>query len=152
MPPIRSESRQKLAEQEGKILLALSDIQSDRVKSLRAAAKLYDIPYTTLHARVYSLSLRVDIRLSGYKLIQYEEDSFAEWIVSMDICGAVPRFSTVREIANILLAACGKISAATVEKNWFFAFIQRHNKFRIYFYRRYNHQRIFNEDPKTKRQ
>lgn len=48
---IRTESSQKSANQEGRILLALSDIKSDRVKSLHVAAKLYDIPYITLRAR-----------------------------------------------------------------------------------------------------
>ena len=44
MPPIRTESSQKPANQEGKILLALNDIKNGRIASIRAAAKLYDIP------------------------------------------------------------------------------------------------------------
>ena len=51
MPPIRSKSRHKLANQEGKILLALEDIKNGRVKSIRAAARLYEIPHTTLADR-----------------------------------------------------------------------------------------------------
>jgi hypothetical protein len=107
MPPIRSESRQKLANQEGKILLALDDLKNGRVKSLRAAAKLYEIPLTTLHARTDGRISRVDKRPSGHKLTQFEEDSLTEWIMSMDSRGAVPKPSTVREMANILLAARG---------------------------------------------
>jgi hypothetical protein len=78
MPPIRSESSQKLANQEGKILLALSDLNDGRVKSLRAAAKLYAIPLTSLHDRVHGQSSRVDSRPSGHKLTQLEEDSLVE--------------------------------------------------------------------------
>ena len=37
-----------------------------------------------------------------------EEDSLVEWIISMDSRGAAPRPSTIREMANILLAARGK--------------------------------------------
>ncbi|KAF7734260.1 HTH Psq-type DNA-binding domain-containing protein, partial [Penicillium ucsense] len=48
MPPIRSGSSQNLANQEGKILLALDDLQNGRIKSLRAAASLYEIPRSTL--------------------------------------------------------------------------------------------------------
>jgi hypothetical protein len=59
MTPIRPESRQKLANQEGIILLALNDLQYRRIKSVRPAAKLYDIPYTTLHGRVNGLTSRV---------------------------------------------------------------------------------------------
>ncbi|CEO58510.1 hypothetical protein PMG11_03229 [Penicillium brasilianum] len=65
MPPIRPRSRQKLASQEGKILLALSDLQEGRAS-------------------------RVDTRPSGHKLTQLEEDSLCQWIISMDSRGAAP--------------------------------------------------------------
>ena len=68
MTPIRPESRQKSANQEGRILLALNDLQNSRIKSIRAIAKLYDIPYTTLYRRVNGLTSRVDKRPTGHKL------------------------------------------------------------------------------------
>jgi hypothetical protein len=68
MTPIRPESRQKAASQEGKILLALSDLKEGRVKSIRAAARLYAIPYSTLHVRANGQVSRVDSRLIGHKL------------------------------------------------------------------------------------
>ena len=107
MPPIRSESLQKLANQEGKILLALDDIKNGRIKSIRAAAKLYEIPHTTLAGRANGTKARVDTRPNGRKLTQLEEDSLVEWIFSMDSRGAAPRPSTIQEMANILLAARG---------------------------------------------
>lgn len=55
MPPIRSESLQKSANQEGKILLALDDLQNGRIKSIRAAARLYQIPRSTLQTRGYGV-------------------------------------------------------------------------------------------------
>jgi hypothetical protein len=48
MPPTRSESSRKSANQEGKVLLAVTDIKNRRIKSIRVVAKLYDIPHTTL--------------------------------------------------------------------------------------------------------
>lgn len=48
MLPERSKFSQKLAKQKGRILLALTDIKIGRTHSLRAAAKLYDIPFSTL--------------------------------------------------------------------------------------------------------
>jgi hypothetical protein len=45
---IRTESSQKSANQEGRILLALDDIKNSRVKSIRVVAELYDIPRSTL--------------------------------------------------------------------------------------------------------
>jgi hypothetical protein len=116
MPPKRIESWQKCATQEGKILLALNDIQNGRVKSTRAAAKLYNLPYSTLYARAKGRISRVDKRPSSHKLTQLEEDSLTEWILSMDARGAAPRQSTIGEMANILLAARGDSSPFTVSK------------------------------------
>jgi hypothetical protein len=116
MPPIRPRSRQKLASQEGKILLALSDLQEGRVSSIRAAAKLYDIPRTTLQHRASGQASRDDTRPSGHKLTQLEEDSLCQWIISMDSRGAAPRQATVREMADILLAARGSHPPPTVTR------------------------------------
>jgi hypothetical protein len=118
MPPIRSESRQKLANQEGKILLALSDLQEGRIQSIRAAAKLYDIPRSTLQDRADGRLSRVDKPPNGRKLTQLEEDSLVEWIFSMDKRGAAPRKATIREMANILLAARGSHPSPTVGVKW----------------------------------
>ena len=117
MPLIRSESSQKLANQEGKILLALSDIKDGRINSLRAAAKLYEIPFSTLQARADGRIARVDKRPNRYKLTQLEEDALTQWIISMDSRGAAPRPATVGEMANILLAARGSQPPPTVGKN-----------------------------------
>jgi hypothetical protein len=68
MPPIRTKSSQKSANQEGRILLALEDIKNGCIKSIRAAAKLYDLLRSTLQTRAYGQVLRVDIRPSDYKL------------------------------------------------------------------------------------
>ena len=78
MPPIHSQSSQKLTNLESKILLALSDLQNDRVKSIRAAATLYTIPRSTLQARVDGRISRVDSRPIGHKLTQLEEDSLTQ--------------------------------------------------------------------------
>ena len=152
MPPIRTESSQKLVNQEGRILLALSDIKAGRVASLRAAAKLYDIPYSTLHARADGRISRGDTRPNGHKLTQLEEDSLTDWIISMDSRGAAPRPATVREMANILLTARGITPLPTVGINWASTFVKRRGELRTRFLRRYDYQRAQNEDPKALRE
>ncbi|GFG03195.1 hypothetical protein IFM5058_01312 [Aspergillus udagawae] len=117
MPPKCSESWQKSAEQEGKILLAIQDLQKGNIKSLRAAATLYKIPLSTLHDRAAGVSSRVDKYHHQQKLTQLEEDSLTKWIISMDLRGAAPRPSTIQEMANILLAARGETPPTTVSKN-----------------------------------
>jgi len=149
MPPIRTESSQKLANQEGSILLALDDIKNGRIKSIRAAAELYSIPRSTLHARAHGRSSHVDKRPSGHKLTQLEEDSLTEWILSMDSRGAAPRPSTVREMANILLAARGTNPPLTVGVNWASTFVKRRDELQSRYSKRYNYQRALNEDPKA---
>jgi hypothetical protein len=139
MPPIRTESSRKLANQEGKILLALEDIKTGRIPSIRAAARLYDLPETTLRGRAHGIQSRVDQRPTGHKLTQLEEDSLTEWILSMDSRGAAPRPSTVREMANILLAAREEASLSTVGKNWPLSFISRCPELRSRFSRRYDY-------------
>ncbi|OOQ89515.1 hypothetical protein PEBR_07950 [Penicillium brasilianum] len=152
MPPIRTESSHKLANQEGRILLALSDLKDGRAKSLRAAAKLYEIPFATLQARADGRVSRVDKRPSGHKLTQTEEDALTEWIISMDSRGAAPRPATVGEMANILLAARGSNPPPTVGVNWPSSFIKRRDELRSRFSRRYDYQRALDEDPKSIRQ
>jgi hypothetical protein len=139
MPPIRTESSQKSANQEGRVLLALDDIKNGRIKSIRAAAKLYSIPRSTLHARAHGRSSHVDKRPSGHKLTQYEEDSLTEWILSMDSRGAAPRPSTVREMANILLAARGTSPPLTVGVNWASTFVKRRDELRSRYSKRYDY-------------
>ena len=147
MPPNRAESWQKLASQEGKILLALDDIKNSRIKSIRAAAKLYDIPYTILCARADGRLSRVEKRPSGHKLTAFEEDSLVEWILSMDSRGAAPRPATVGEMANILLATRGTNPSPTVGKNWVSTFVKRRDKLQSRYSKRYDYQRAQNEDP-----
>ena len=117
MPPNRSESRQKATEQEGRILIALQAYKKGQIKSLRAAAQLYDIPKSTLQDRATGMASRVEKRWYSYKLTQLEEDSLSQWILSMDSRGAAPRPSTIREMANILLATRGESPAHTIGVN-----------------------------------
>jgi hypothetical protein len=151
MPPKRAESRQKSAEKEGRILLALQAVQNSQIKSLHAAAKLYDIPYTTLHNRATGVPSCVDKRWHSYKLTQLEEDSLSEWIVSINLRGVAPRPAIVRDMANILLATRGTQPPPTVGENWTSAFIKRRRDIRSCFSRRYNYQRAQNEDPRSLR-
>ena len=152
MPPIRTESSQKSPNQEGRILLALDDIKNGRIKSIRAAAKLYDLPRSTLGDRARGMIARVDTRPNGHKLTQLEEDSLTEWILSMDSRGAAPRPSTVREMANILLAARGTIPSLTIGVNWASTFVKRRDELQSRYSKRYDYQRALNEDPKVIRE
>ena len=70
----------------------------------------------------------------------------------MDTYRAAPRPSTVRDMANILLAARSENPPATVDKNWPSFFINRREELCTQFSRRYDYQRALNKDPKLLRQ
>jgi hypothetical protein len=82
---------------------------------------------------------RADKRYLRHILTQNEEDSLVQWILDMDSRGGAPRLSTVREIANILLAERGSILPPTVGKNWLLTFINRRLELRMRFSRRYDY-------------
>jgi len=69
IPSICSESLQKLANQKRKILLVLDNIKNGCIKSIRAAAKLYNILRSTLQIYIYSIFSIAEKYNSGYKLI-----------------------------------------------------------------------------------
>jgi helix-turn-helix, Psq domain. len=52
MPAKRSEKAQKAVQQEGRILLAIKALQNGRFSSVAAAARSFDVPRTTLSARI----------------------------------------------------------------------------------------------------
>ena len=66
----------------------------------------------------------------------------------MDSRGAAPRPSTVREMADLLLAARGSTPVLSVGQNWVTKFVKRHPNLSSRFSKRYNYERAKCEDPK----
>jgi hypothetical protein len=148
MPPIRSQNRQKLTEQEGRILLAIQAIKKQEKLSIREAARIYDIPHTTLYARLRGRQNRVELRANSFKLTEIEENSLKKWVISMDVRGAAPRPAIVQEMANLLLATRGTTPIQAVGINWVSNYVKRHPELETRFSRRYNYERAKCEDPK----
>ncbi|KAJ5596887.1 DNA binding HTH domain Psq-type [Penicillium hetheringtonii] len=124
MPPIRSESSHKPANQEGRALWRLM-ILNMAVSNPFAQQRIY----TKYRVQHYKRALTAEShRSTGHKLIQFEKDSLTGWIISMDVYRAAPRPAIVRDMANILLAVCGNNPPATVDKNWLSIFIQRRDE------------------------
>jgi hypothetical protein len=66
----------------------------------------------------------------------------------VDSRGAAPRPSTVREMADLLLAARGFTPVFSVGNNWVTNFVKRHPNLATRFSRRYNYERARYEDLK----
>jgi hypothetical protein len=156
MPPPKSS---QLAQNEGRIALAIQAFQKGQFRSLRAATKSYDVPYSTMRDRVRGINPRRDIRPISSKLTQIEESSLEQWIISMDQRGLSPRVDSVRQMANLLLQkrvanrATDQVTDPLdrmdlqVGKNWVQNFVQRHDTLKSRFNRKYDYQRAKCEDP-----
>jgi hypothetical protein len=107
MPPIRNKNQSNSQEQEGRLLLAISDLQNKKISTIGRAAKIYNVPRTTLRDRLNGTQQRSQTRANNHKLNKFEEESLVQWILDLDKRGLPPRPSMVRDMANILLAQHG---------------------------------------------
>jgi hypothetical protein len=148
MPPIRTQSSRNLEAQEGRILLAIQAFKNQEISSVREIAREFDVPRSTLRDRLSGRTTRSTTRANSQKLTSYEEESLQKWILSMDSRGAAPRPSTVREMADLLLAARGSTPPLLVGQNWVTNFVKRHPTLSCRFSKRYNYERAKCEDPK----
>lgn len=135
--------------QEGNILLAIKAYKKGQISSLRAAAKLYDVPLSSLTYRYHGRTTRQDSQLKNRKLTSTEESVLVQWIISMDERGQPPRVSIVRETANLLLSnRDNSTTSSTVGECWVKRFIDRHSELKTQFSRSYDYKRALCEDPK----
>lgn len=104
MPPNRIENRQKLANQEGKILLAISDLKNGKIRTVREAVRIYNVSRTTLQRRLAGIEYRAEKRANSHKMTQYEEESLLKWVLDLDKRGLPPRPSLVQDMADLLLS------------------------------------------------
>jgi hypothetical protein len=148
MPPIRSQSSRNLVEQEGRILLAIQAIKKKEISAIREAARLFNVPETSLRRRLHGHQTRSETRANSHKLTEIEEESLQKWILSMDSRVAAPRPSSVRGMANLLLAARGSTPIILVGENWVTNFVKRHPNLLSRFLKRYNFKRAQCEDLK----
>jgi hypothetical protein len=78
MPPIRNKNPSKSVEIEGKIQLAISNLKNGNISSTRKAARIYNIPHTTLRARLQGIQYKDKKRANRHKLSEFEEDSLVK--------------------------------------------------------------------------
>jgi hypothetical protein len=76
-PPKQRQTSKRLVEQEGRILLAISALKKKEIPSIRRAATVFDIPYTTLYSRTNGCNYRAEKRANGHKMTLNEEIALA---------------------------------------------------------------------------
>jgi hypothetical protein len=142
--------QEKALQQEGRLVLAINALKKAQISKIREAARIYDVPYSTLCMRLRGRPDRVSIPANGLRLIQTEEESLKKWIGSLASRGAAPRPNDIRIMADILLSERGDTTPLPkIGKNWVSSFLKRNKDLKSKYLRRYNYQRAKCEDPKV---
>ena len=130
---------------ESRLILAIEAIKINPERSIRAIAKIYNIPRATLIYRMNGRRARQDVRTNSLKLTELEENAVLKYILDLDMRGFPPRLADVGDMANILLA---DRDAGRVGKHWASNFVKRQPELQTRFTRAYDYQRALCEDPK----
>ena len=131
--------------QEARIALAIAALKSTNKMSIRATAKAYQVPRSTLEARMKGRVAKAEKRNSQHILTVSEEDTLVQYIIDLDTRGFPPRIESVRDMANLLQATR---QATPVGKLWPYNFIRRRPELKTRFSRAYDFQRALCKDPK----
>lgn len=146
MPPKNKDNR------ETRIAQAIKAIKDNTCPNIRAAARVFDVPRTTLTSRLHGQLTRQQSHTTQQKLLSTEEDALIQWILFMGDRGFPPRISIVRKMADILLSARTgspiNASSLNVGENWVYKFIKRHDQLQSRYTRKYDYQRALCEDSK----
>ena len=130
--------------QEARIILAIEAIRTSKNLSRRAAAKIYQVPESTLRSRMNGHTSLCERRPANHKLTELEEEVIVRYILDMDTRGFAPRLAGVEDMADYILESRG---AQRVGTRWAQRFVQRRPELKTRFTRVYDFQRALCEDP-----
>jgi len=88
------------ASKEARVILALKALQDNEELSLRAAAKLYNVPVSTLGYRRAGRALRRDLPANSRKLTDLEEKAIVQYVIKLYKRAFLPRLYSIEDIAN----------------------------------------------------
>jgi hypothetical protein len=78
MPPIRDKNSRNSIKQEGKTSLAISNLKSGKISSVRRATHVYDIPYMSLYERYRGIQMKAEKHVNRLELSTNEEESLVK--------------------------------------------------------------------------
>jgi hypothetical protein len=140
--------RRQLPSKEGQIALALASYQSNTRQSLRALARAYSVPRSTLQTRLQGVRPKSEITSVNQKLHPTEEQSLVQWILDLDRRGFPPQIIDVRRMADNLLAARGQNPPPQpVGQKWVSRFVNRRAELQTRWNRKFHSERARSEDP-----
>ena len=128
---------------EDRILLALQALERDPTQSVRAVAKAYNIPRTTLRDRKKGIPFRCEQPANSQKLTKLEESVLVREVLDLYSRGFSPRLISVGDMASKLRTTRGE---TPVGPRWASNFVKRQPELRKRWSRRYDYQRARCED------
>jgi hypothetical protein len=90
-----------------RIILAIEAIRTSKKLSRRSAAKIYEVPETTLRHRITGLTTRNETRPKHQKLSELEEGVIIRYILDLDSRGFAPRLASIEDMVNYILESRG---------------------------------------------
>ena len=85
---------------ETRVILALEALQNNENLSIRAAAKIYNVPATTIRRRRNGNAVRCDTAPNSRKLIDLEEKTIVQYIIELSARAFPPRLCGVEDMAD----------------------------------------------------
>jgi hypothetical protein len=143
-----STPRCKSPQRGGRGLLAVQSLQNNTLTSQRRAARLFNVPLTSLQRRLQNVPTISEFNAQKRKLSLSEEESLVQWILDLDRRGFPPHIIDVRRMADVLLAARGQNPPPPpVGKNWVTRWIKSQSQLQTKWNRKFHSQRAKCEDP-----
>ena len=110
--------RQKDPFQEGRLDLGVQAYKQGQITTFRGVERTYGVSRTTVQRRIKGITPQRGSTASNRRLTPIQEESLKQWILSMDQRGMPPRIASVREMADLLLAASSQSATlSTVGQN-----------------------------------
>ena len=134
---------------EGRISLALQDYQNHNIRSLRAAAKAYEVSFATLRSRHLGVLARADTPANSLQLTPSEEKVLVQRILNLAAQGLHPQHTLVKDMANIILKSKNPSDPPTVGPNWVTRFVKRHPELSSIYNRKFDYKRAECEDAEV---
>jgi hypothetical protein len=102
--------------------MAVEAIEKNKNLSIRAVARLYNVPEATIRYRRTGRSVRRDLLANSRKLTDLEERTIVQYILELDVRVFPPRLRGMEDMANYLLR---ERDAPPVGKFWARNFVKR---------------------------
>jgi hypothetical protein len=88
---------------EGRLSLAIDAVKNQKTKTVRQAARLFDVSQATLRNRLKGIITMKEAGIDRRKMTPTEEASLRSWILSLERHRVPPRPAMLQKMANILL-------------------------------------------------